>query len=337
MEVNLIALDLAKSVLQVCGVNRVGKQVFNRQLRRAKVMECLAQYPQATIAMEACSGSNYWGRELKRLGYQVMLIPPQHVKPFVKGNKNDRNDAFAITEAAKRPGLHCVEPRSLEQTDLIQVHRLRERKVTQRTALINQLRGFLTEYGIVVSQGKERLLAEIPSLLEDDDNGLTASSRQLFQSIVEEWRALNAAIQELDKRIKRQATESEAAERLTQIKGVAAQTATAVVAHAGNGSAYKNGRHFAANLGLVPKEHSSGGKQKLGGVTKRGNNYLRRLLIQGAWSVIRYTDRSDDRLSRWARELVVRRGKQKAAVAVANKLARIIWSMLYRGTEYRAA
>lgn len=147
---------------------------------------------------------------------------------------------------------------------------------------------------------------------------------------------MDIALLALDRQIKRQATESEAARRLTQIKGVAAQTATTVVAHAGNGSAYKNGRHFAANLGLVPKEHSSGGKQKLGGVTKRGNNYLRRLLIQGAWSIIRYADKSDDRLSCWATELIARRGKQKAAVAVANKLARIIWSMLYRGTEYRA-
>ena len=337
MEVNLIALDLAKSVLQVCGVNIAGKQVFNRQLARKRVLAFLTQYPGVTVAMEACSGSNYWGRELKRLGHPVMLIPPQHVKPFVKGNKNDRNDAFAITEAARRPGLRCVEPRSLEQTDLIQVHRLRERKVAQRTALINQLRGFLAEYGIVVSQGKERLLSALPELLEDGDNSLTIGARQLFQIIVEEWQALDIAILALDRQIKRQATESEAAQRLTRIKGVAAQTATAVVAHAGNGSAYKSGRHFAANLGLVPKEHSSGGKQKLGGVTKRGNSYLRRLLIQGAWSIIRYVDKSDDRLSRWAKELIVRRGKQKAAVAVANKLARIIWSMLYRGTEYRAA
>lgn len=336
MKVNLIALDLAKSVLQVCGVNQAGKQVFNRQLRRAKVMEFLAQHPDATVAMEACSGSNYWGRELKRLGYRVMLIPPQHVKPFVRGNKNDRNDAFAISEAARRPGLRCVEPRSLEQTGLIQVHRLRERKVNQRTALINQLRGFLAEYGIVVSQGKERLLAAMPELLEDKESSLTATARPLFQSIVEEWRALNAAIQQLDKRIKQQAAESEVARRLTQIKGVAAQTATAAIAHAGDGSAYKNGRHFSANLGLVPKEHSSGGKQNLGSITKRGNSYLRRLLIQGAWAVIRYADKASDRLSRWARELVARRGKQKAAIAVANKLARIIWSMLYRGTEYRA-
>src|SRR5210317_1384281 len=159
MKVTLIGIDLAKSVLQVCAVNQAGKTVFNRQVRRNRLMQQLAQYPEAVIAMEACSGSNFWGRELEARGFEVRLIPPQHVKPFVKGNKNDRNDAFAITEAAQRPQLCCVSPRSLAQTDLIQVHRVRDRKMRQRTALINQTRGFLNEYGIVVARGKERLLA----------------------------------------------------------------------------------------------------------------------------------------------------------------------------------
>lgn len=336
MQVTLIGIDLAKNIFQVCGVNQAGRSVFNRQLKRNKLMGLLIQYPDAIIAMEACSGSNYWGRELKAQGFQVMLIPPQHVKPFVKGNKNDRNDAFAITEAARRPNLHCVEPRTLAQTDMIQIHRLRNRMVEQRTALINQQRGFLNEYGIVVNQGKERLLAALPDLLEDADNGLTPAARALFIQILQEWQQLNKAIAELDKSIKQQAHADEAARRLMQIKGVAEKTATAAIAHAGNGSAYKNGRHFSANLGLVPKEHSSGGKQKLGAITKRGNSYLRRMLIQGAWSVIRNVDKSDDRLSSWAKQLIERRGKHKAVVAVANKMARIIWSMLYHQTEYKA-
>lgn len=337
MNITLIGIDLAKNIFQLCGVNQAGRAVFNKAVRRARLMETIAQYPDAIIAMEACSGSNYWGRELMKRGYKVMLIPPQHVKPFVKGNKNDRNDAFAITEAARRPGLQCVEPRSLEQTDMIQVHRLRERMVNQRTAVINQLRGFLNEYGIVVSQGKETLLAALPDLLEDTNNGLTPAARTLFKAIQLEWHSLNEAIKQQDKAIKLQARSSEAAQRLMQIKGVAEKTATAMIAHAGNGSAYKNGRHFSANLGLVPKEHSSGGKQSLGSITKRGNTYLRRLLIQGAWSVLRYVDKSDDRLSRWAKQLIVRRGKHKTVVAVANKLARIIWSMLYHQTEYNPA
>ena len=337
MKVTLIGIDLAKSIFQVCGVNQAGKRIFNRQLRRAKLMEFLIQHPEAVIAMEACSGSNYWGRELKQRGFKVMLIPPQHVKPFVKGNKNDRNDAFAITEAARRPNLKCVEPRTPAQTDMIQVHRVLDRMIRQRTALINQIRGFLSEYGVVIARGKEKLLATMPDILEDAENGLTPSSRALYQEMYEQWRQANEAIGRLEKGLKSQSKTDEAAQRLMKIKGVAVKISTATIAHAGNGYGYKNGRHFSANLGLVPREYSSGGKQKLGAITKRGNRYLRRLLIQGAWSVIRHADKNDDRLSRWARQVVERRGKHKAVVAVANKMARIMWSMLYHQTEYRAA
>jgi transposase len=337
MKVTLIGIDLAKSIFQVCGVNQAGKRIFNRQVRRARLMEFLIQHPDAIIAMEACSGSNYWGRELQQRGFKVMLIPPQHVKPFVKGNKNDRNDAFAITEAARRPDLKCVEPRMLEQTDLIQIHRVLDRMVRQRTALINQIRGFLNEYGVVLAKGKEKLLAAMPDLLEDAGNGLTPASRVLFQELHEQWRQANEAIERIEKGLKNQANTNEAAQRLMRVKGVAVKISTATIAHAGNGHGYKSGRHFSANLGLVPKEHSSGGKQSLGGITKRGNHYLRRLLIQGAWSVLRNADKNDDRMSRWAVQLVERRGKHKAVVAVANKMARIMWSMLYHQTEYRAA
>jgi len=336
MKVTLIGIDLAKSIFQVCGVNQAGKRHFNRQLRRAKLMAFLLQHPDATIAMEACSGSNYWGRTLQQHGFKVMLIPPQHVKPFVKGNKNDRNDAFAITEAARRPNLKCVEPRTLAQTDMIQVHRVLDRMTRQRTALINQIRGFLNEYGIVVAQGKERLLTAMPDLLEDAENGLTPSSRALFQRMLEQWRQANEAIKQIEKGLKGQAKTDDDAQRLMKMRGVAVKISTATIAHAGNGHGYSSGRHFSANLGLVPREHSSGGQQRLGGITKRGNQYLRRLLIQGAWSVIRNVDKNDDRLSRWARQLVERRGKHKAVVAVANKMARIMWSMLYHQTEYRA-
>jgi len=337
MKVTLIGIDLAKNIFQVCGVNQAGKCVFNRQVRRTRLMALLLQHPDATIAMEACCGSNYWGRELQQHGYRVMLIPPQHVKPFVKGNKNDRNDAFAITEAARRPNLRCVEPRTLAQTDMIQVHRVLDRMIRQRTALINQIRGFLSEYGVVVNRGKEKLLAAMPDVLEDAENGLTPSSRALYQAMYDDWRQMNAAIGQVEKVLKGQARSDEAAQRLMQIRGVAEKIATATIAHAGNGHGYRSGRHFSANLGLVPREHSSGGKQRLGGITKRGNRYLRRLLIQGAWSVIRYADKNDDRMSRWARQLVERRGKHKAVVAVANKMARIMWSMLYHQTEYRPA
>ena len=337
MNVTLIGIDLAKSVIQVCAINQHGKVIFNRQVRRNRLMEVLMQYPDAAIAMEACSGSNFWGRELQQRNFEVRLIPPQHVKPFVKGNKNDRNDAFAITEAARRPHMRFVQPRTLTQTDLIQVHRVRDRKIVQRTALINQIRGLLGEYGIVVARGKERLWAALPDLLDDTDNGLTVSARRLFSELQHEWVELDRSIRRLDQQIRAHGRADEAAQRLIAIKGVAEQIATAVVAFAGTGQAYRNGRHFAANLGLVPREHSSGGKQRQGGVTKRGNRYLRRLLIQGAWSVVRNAHKGQDRLSRWAFKLIERRGKHKAVVAVANKMARIIWSMLYHRTEYNPA
>ena len=335
MKITLLSIDLAKTVFQVCGTNQAGKTVFNKTVRRSGLRALLANYPAVPVAMEACSGSNYWGRELKAEGRQVLLIPPQHVKPFVKGNKNDRNDAFAISEAARRPHLRCVQPRTLEQTDLMLAHRIRERRTENRTALINQIRGLLNEYGIVVAQGKARLRAALPRLLEETDNGLTDPARHHLYGLWQEWRTLDTAIGELDRTLQNDAKASPQARRLMAIKGVGDKIATASVAIIGRGHQFKNGRHCSANLGLVPKEHSSGGKQRLGGITKRGNRYLRRLLIQGAWSVIRYADRSDDRLSRWARQLIERRGKHKAAIAVANKLARIIWAMLSRETEYR--
>lgn len=337
MKVTLIGIDLAKTIFQVCGVNQAGKSVFNRQVRRNKLLALLLQYPDAVIAMEACSGSNYWGRELKQLGFEVMLIPPQHVKPFVKGNKTDRNDAFAICEAARRPQLSCVQPRSLAQTDALLVHKILDRRVRERNALMNQCRGLLNEYGLVIARGKEQLRKALPLILEDADNGLSPLARHYLHQISEEWRLLDAAIDELERAIKQQVRASEQGQRLMQIKGVGEKIASACEAFMGNGHQYRNGRHFAANLGLVPREHSSGGKQRLGGITKRGNHYLRRLLVQGAWSVVRYAERSHDRLSRWASQLIARRGKHKAVIAVANKLARIIWAMTYHRTEYRAA
>lgn len=337
MNITLIGLDLAKNVIQVCGVNQADKAVFNRKVARLKLLELLSQHPQVPIAMEACSGSNYWGRVLQQQGHPVMLLPPQHVKPFVKGNKNDRNDAFAICEAARRPNMTFVQPRTLEQTDISLAHRLRERRIGERTRLICQLRGLLNEYGIVLPGGKEKLKQAMPELLEDASNELTPLARAYCRDIMDEWQQLDEAIERVDKDIRRQCRDNEACTRLTEIRGVGAVTATAMVAFVGNGSQYRNARHFSANLGLVPKEHSSGGKQKLGSITKRGNRYLRKLLVQGAWSIIRHLNKAEDRLSLWTKKLVERRGKQRAAVATANKLARIIWVMLFRQEHYRAA
>ena len=335
MNVTLIGLDLAKNIIQVCGVNQAGKTVFNRAVKRTELLKFLAQYPTSPVAMEACSGSNFWGRTLQELGHESLLIPPQHVKPFVKGNKNDRNDAFAICEAARRPHMKFVKPRCLEQVDMLWVHRQRERVVGQRTQLINQLRGMLSEYGVVVAQGKERLRRELPLLIEDAKNGLTFNARCYAQQMLEEWIELDRKIKGFDQDIKQQCRQSEAASRLIEVKGIGKTIATAAVAFAGDAKHYDSPRQFAANLGVVPKEHSSGGRQKLGGITKRGNRYLRRLLIQGAWSIIQHINTGEDRLTRWARNLIGRVGKQKTAIALANKMARIIWALLTKGERYQ--
>lgn len=337
MQVTLIGIDLAKNVFQVCGVNQAGRPLFNKQLSRAKLTAFLAQYPEADIAMEACSGSNYWGRTLNTPQRRILLIPPQYVKPFVKGNKNDRNDAFAITEAARRPELKYVTPKTPEQTDMQFVHSIKQRHVANRTAVINQIRGCMGEYGIIVAKGKETLRTALPNILEDADNELTAKARQYLAELLAEWQALDELIKHDDKEIKLHARAHEPIQRLTTLRGVAEQTASALFAYAGDGSGYKNGRQFAASLGLVPKEHSSGGKQNLGGITKRGNPYIRCLLTQCAWSVIRHRRGATDKLSVFASKLIERRGVHKAAIAVANKIARIAWAMLHHKTTYTPA
>lgn len=335
MKVSLIGIDLAKNIFQACGVNQAGKPIFNRAVKRKDLILFITQHPEAEIAMEACAGSNHWGRTFIAAGHAVKLIPPNHVKPFVKGNKTDRNDAFAITEAARRPGLHSVHPRSLEQTDMAMLHRIRDRRISARNALSNQLRGLLSEYGIVFPAGYTALRKGLSDVLEDASNELTYTARQLIDDVREEWEKLDGDIKRLEQQLSNHVAQDEDAQRLLSIKGVGEKTASAIIAYAGKGKAYHNGRHFAASLGLVPREHSSGGKQQLGGITKRGNAQLRRMLVQGAWSVLRHAEYSDDRLSRWAYSVYERRGKHKAVVAIANKLARIAWSVLYHQSTYQ--
>lgn len=337
MNVSLLAIDLAKSTFQVCGVNRAGAVQFNKTVSRAKLPALIAQYSGVPIAMEACGGANHWGRTFQQWGNEVRLIPPRHVKPFVKGNKNDRNDAFAITEAARRPQLQCVQPRSLEQTDLAMMHRVRERRVRARTALVNQIRGLLSEYGLVFPSGVATVRKALPRLLEDADNGLTGTARHLLYDLQGEWLDLEARIEASDRAIRKVIRENPVARRLKAVRGVGDMIATAALAKLGRGDQFRNGRHFSACLGLVPREYSSGGVQKLGGISKRGDDYLRCLLVQGAWSVINHAEGREDRLSRWALEVASRRGKHKAAVAVANKLARILWALVRHERDYQPA
>lgn len=337
MKVITIGIDLAKSVFQICGVNQAGKPVFNRAVKRNKLLETVLQYSDADIFMEACSGSNYWGRLFLQHGFQVKLIPPQHVKPFVRGNKNDRNDAFAITEAARRPDMVFVQPRSVEATDMAILHRIRQRRQKSLTCLTNQLRGLLAEYGIVLPQGVGELKRTVPALLEQADNGLSSLMRQELKAVYEEWCALEQLIHQQDSQITAHAKSNTQASLLMSIKGIGPVTATALLTMLNNPNHFKNGRHFAASLGLTPSEHSSGGKQKLGRITKRGNRYLRWLLVQCAMSHLRHLKQQTDPLSIWLMTLKARRGVQVTAVALANKLARISWALLSRQEVYKCS
>jgi transposase len=337
MEVTRIGLDIAKSVLQVHGVDAQGKVVVRQQLSRGKVLPFFAQLSVCRVGLEACGSAHYWGRELQKLGHEVRLMAVQLTKPYRTKQKNDRTDAEAICEAVSRPHLRFVPIKTVEQPAVLTVHRARELLVAERTAVANQIRGLLLEYGIVIVQGIQRLRRELPAVLSAEDAGVPTLAR----SVVTE---LHARLQELDERIAGQdrqiaqvARQSEAAQRLMRVEGVGPITATAVVATVGDAQAFAHGRQFAAWLGLVPKQFSTGGRPLLGRITKRGNVYLRTLLIQGARAVLQCTSKRTDAKSVWVEELRKRRGDNLAAVALAAKPARILWTLLARGQDYQLA
>jgi transposase len=337
MQVIRIGIDVAKQVFQVHGVDRHGKVVIRKQLTRGKMRGFFAQLPSCLIGIEACASAHYWARELSQFGHTVRLIAPQVVRPYRKNPKNDGNDAEAICEAVSRPNMRFVPVKSVAQQAVLTVHRARELLVGDRTALVNQSRGLLVEYGIVIPQGIARLRRVLPSVLEEAGNGLPVLAREVVAELQERLWDLDERIAIYDRRIAQLARQSEAAQRLMQLEGVGAATATAIVATIGDGKAFKNGRQFAAWLGLVPQQYSSGGKTRLGHISKRGNVYLRTLLIHGARSVLQLTGKRTDAKSRWAEQLKQRRGNNIAAVALAAKNARIIWAMLARSQEYQRA
>lgn len=337
MKITTIGLDIAKSIFHVYAVNRQGRYVKRKQLRRKQVLAYLAQLEPCLIAMEACGGAHYWAREIETLGHRVKLIAPQYVKPYVKGNKNDYNDAEAIAEAAQRPGMRFVPIKSVEQQDIQNLHRQRERIKKARTALVNQIRGLLAEYGLIINKGVAAVRRRLPEILAEADNGLTVHSRALFAELLEELYSLDERFKDSEKRIQISNQDNEVCQRLDEILGVGPITASATYVAAGDGRDFVNGRHFSAWLGLVPGQHSSGGKPTLLGISKRGNAYLRTLFIHGARSVLRHSAGKDDRFSRWAQALLERRGHNKACVAVANKLARMAWVIMAKGETYRPA
>ena len=337
MKLIRVGVDLAKNVIQVHGVDRNEKPVWRRTLPRKTWLKVLLETvePGCEIGMEACGGAHHWARKLQELGFKVKLIAPQFVKPYVKSNKNDANDAEAVCEAMSRPSMRFVPVKSVAQQDIQAVHRIRAGLIEQRTAKANQIRGLVSEYGLVAPKELGQLRIALPCWLEDAENGLTGRFRLLLQGVWGDLLALDERVGELDREIVLIARSDPAAKRLQQLRGVGPITATALVAAVGNGEQFAKGRQMSAALGLTPRQHSSGGKERLLGITKRGDAYLRTLLIHGARSMIQAAKGKDDRLSRWVLSLAARSHPNVAAVALANKTARMAWAMLRNGTDYQ--
>jgi transposase len=337
MQVTTIGLDVAKNVLQVHGVNQRGHVILTKRLARKKVLPFFAQLSPCLIGIEASGGTHYWARELMKLGHTVKLISPQFVTPYRQSQKNDANDAAAICEAVSRPHMRFVPIKSVTQQDIQALHRIRERHMTARTALVNQIRGLLTEYGLVLPKGVHQIRQKVPFLLEDAENGLTMLAREWLEGLAAELRALDARIAETNAMIARVFKDNDACQRLARLDGIGPLTATALVAAVGDATAFKNGRQLAAWLGLVPRQRSTGGKTMLFGIRKGGETYLRTLLIHGARAVMRVVDRKHDAWSRWLQGVKARRGTNRASVAHANKTARVAWALLAKGERYRPA
>ena len=335
MNLKVIGLDLAKSVFQVHGVDGAGRALLRRQLRRREVQEFFAKLAPVLIGMEACGGAHYWARELELLGHRVKLMNPKYVKAYVKTNKNDRVDAAAIAEAASRPSVPQVPVKQPWQQDLQSVHRVRTQLMRERIALGNQIRGLLAEYGIVAAQGVSALRRALPDILENGENGLSGLMRELVAEQYERWCLLEARIRDYDRKLAQLARTHERCSALMQVPGIGVLGATALLAQVNDARHLKNGRELAARQGLVPKHSGTGGKERLGAISKCGDGYVRTLFIHGARCVLRHAAGKTDRLSRWALELSKRRGPNIAAVALANKMARIAWVVLARGERYQ--
>jgi transposase len=323
-------------VFQLHGVDRHGQAVWRRRLRRGQWLKVLLETvePGCVIGMEACTGARHWARLLQARGCEVRLIAPQFVKPYVKSNKHDRNDAEAICEAMTRPHMRFVAVKTVAQQDIQAMHRMRSTVMAQRNAKANQIRGLVAEYGIVAPQSMVALRRVIPDWLEDAENGLSHRFRALLHGLWDDLRYLEQRLRELDRELQAIANEDPVAKRLQQLRGVGPLVATALVATVGDGRQFRKGRQMAAALGLTPRQHSTGDKRRLLGISKRGDVYLRTLLIHGARAVVSQARHRHDPLSRWVTGIAKRSHTNKAAVALANKTARIAWAMLRQGTDY---
>jgi transposase len=325
MTIETLGVDIAKNVFQLHGVNRNGRAVFKRRVMRDQLLQVIAQIDRCTIIVEACTGAFYWARQFEALGHRVKIVSPQYVKPFVRRQKNDGNDAEAICTAARQPHIPFVPKKTIEQQDIQALHRARQRMVNHRTAVVSQIRGLLLDRGFAFAKSITRARRMIPEILGDLDNELSPLAREAIGELYDLFRDLDRRIGLFDKKI----------DRVFRVC-VGPKTATAIVAAVGDGSEFKNGRHLAAWVGLVPRQHSSGDKRVLMGISKRGSQHLRSLLVHGARSVVRTAPNKTDPNNQWVNQLRERRGFNRATVAVANKNARIIWAVLRTGEPYRA-
>lgn len=327
--ITLTGIDLSKESFELCCENHTGRVVKRGSLRRGALIKVLYSLPKgSTVAMEACGSAHYWGHECRKLGLNVKLIAPQHVTPFRMAQKNDRNDAQAICRAAREPAMRCVGIKSFEQLDLQTLHRVRERLVKQHTALMNQIRGLLLERGIPIAQGKAAFRRKVRELVVTFGTGNTMGF--ILSELWEEFLALDKRLAAFTRQLGTIARVNQQCRLVSALEGVGPITATAVVASIGDVRAFKNGRGFAAATGLVPRQNTTGGKVRLGSITKRGNGYLRKLLVHGARNVVRYAvqKEKDDPKSLWIRNLYQRCGANRTAVALANKTARQLWGVL---------
>lgn len=335
MHVNakVVGLDIAKDVFVTVGQDRTGKAVWKRKLSRGQVLQVFRELEPKAIGIEACAGSHYWARELIALGHDVKLIAAQHTRAYVTGNKNDTNDAAAIAEARSRSSTKYVPINTAAQQDLQMLHRTRSALMKERTAMICRIRAFAGEYGQVFALGVAKFRDGLLAWLADPENGLSGCALETFRDLKAQLDEKEQRIREYERRLNR-AAKDERAQKLMEIPGVGPITATAVIASVADAHHYRSGRDFAANLGLVPREHSSGGKQRLYGITCKGDAYLRTLLIHGGRSALRCAGGKPDRMLRWASKLAERRAFNVAAVALANKMARVIWAVLAHGRSY---
>lgn len=333
--VTSVGLDLAKHVFQVHAVDANGKMVVAKALRRRDVLPFFASLPPCLIGLEACGSAHHWGRELMALGHEVKLIPPAYVKPFVKRQKNDANDAMGIYEALSRPGLRFVKVRSIDNQAVLMQHKAREMLVAQRTQLLNGLRGHLAEVGVIAAQGTGNMRA-LGALIHEGDASIPEAVRASLMPLVGQIAHLDAAIRAIDIDIAAQAKADPVSNRLMSIPGIGPVTASALAATVGDPSAFSGPREFAAFLGLVPRQHSSGGKARLGRITKMGNAYLRKLLVVGAHAVLHHQAGHNDPLRQWARKLLAAKPFKLVAVACANKLARMAFALMRQSTRYAA-